>query len=186
MVAVSCRNGHDKTDNVYARGGCKTCAQNRARKQRRETPLEERNAYQREWAQANPGKKRAIQRRYYKANAKKHRAGVRRWQAANRVYYRNQQREYMRRWREQNPGYFSQASRKRQALKHASAVAPFTMEQLAQRMAYWGDRCWLCPDGVFETVDHVKPLSKGGPHMLANLRPACKSCNSSKGNRWPL
>ncbi|WP_425429172.1 HNH endonuclease [Tsukamurella tyrosinosolvens] len=23
----------------------------------------------------------------------------------------------------------------------------------------------------------MKPLSKGGPDMLANLRPACKSCN---------
>ena len=188
MVATVdlCRNGHDKTNNVYVRGGCKTCAKNRAHKQRQETPLEVRNAYQREWVRKNPDKRRTIMRRYYKANTKKHRAGVVRWQAANKDHYRDQQREYMRRWREQNPGYFSQASRKRDALKRSSMVAPFTMSQLTARMSYWGNRCWLCPDGTFETVDHVKPLAKGGPHMLANLRPACKSCNSSKNDRWPL
>lgn len=32
-------------------------------------------------------------------------------------------------------------------------------------------------------MDHVKPLSKGGTHTAANIVPACKSCNSSKGNR---
>jgi 5-methylcytosine-specific restriction endonuclease McrA len=34
--------------------------------------------------------------------------------------------------------------------------------------------------------DHVKPLAKGGAHILANLRPACLSCNRSKRDRWPL
>jgi len=52
-------------------------------------------------------------------------------------------------------------------------------------MSYWGNKCWMC-EGPFEHVDHVKPLSKGGPHILANLRPACASCNASKNDRWPL
>ncbi|WP_461165382.1 HNH endonuclease [Arthrobacter sp. R4-81] len=40
-------------------------------------------------------------------------------------------------------------------------------------------------EGATQT-DHVKPISKGGSHCLANLRPICQSCNSSKGGRWPL
>ena len=27
---------------------------------------------------------------------------------------------------------------------------------------------------------------QGGAHILSNLRPACMSCNSRKGHRWPL
>lgn len=34
------------------------------------------------------------------------------------------------------------------------------------------------------TADHVKPLAKGGPHILANIRPACVSCNSRKHATW--
>jgi hypothetical protein len=34
--------------------------------------------------------------------------------------------------------------------------------------------------------DHVKPLARGGSNWPANLRPACKSCNSRKGARWPF
>lgn len=33
------------------------------------------------------------------------------------------------------------------------------------------------------TLDHVVPLSKGGPHTMSNLRTAHFACNSSKGNR---
>lgn len=33
------------------------------------------------------------------------------------------------------------------------------------------------------TVDHIVPMSKGGPHLLDNLQPAHFSCNSQKGDR---
>ena len=42
------------------------------------------------------------------------------------------------------------------------------------------------PDSA--TLDHVVPLSRGGPHERSNVRPACLSCNSRKQDRinWPL
>ncbi len=56
---------------------------------------------------------------------------------------------------------------------------------IRQKMAYWGNRCWVC-GGPEEHVDHVKPIAKGGPHMLCNLRPICASCNVRKSARWPF
>ena len=35
-------------------------------------------------------------------------------------------------------------------------------------------------------MDHAIPISHGGGHVASNIVPACKPCNSSKGNRWWL
>jgi 5-methylcytosine-specific restriction endonuclease McrA len=42
--------------------------------------------------------------------------------------------------------------------------------------------CWYCGRRA-DTVDHVQPVSRGGTNAAANLRPACRSCNSRRGNR---
>jgi len=73
--------------------------------------------------------------------------------------------------------------RRYRALKRNAFTVPFTNDQLAARMAYWGYRCWMC-SGPATSLDHVKPLNKGGAHLLANFRPACARCNASKGDRW--
>jgi 5-methylcytosine-specific restriction endonuclease McrA len=39
-----------------------------------------------------------------------------------------------------------------------------------------------CPH-LATTIDHIRPVSKGGNSELANLRPMCLSHNSSRGNR---
>jgi 5-methylcytosine-specific restriction endonuclease McrA len=33
------------------------------------------------------------------------------------------------------------------------------------------------------TQDHVRPLTRGGLHLMSNLLPACLPCNQSKGGR---
>jgi 5-methylcytosine-specific restriction endonuclease McrA len=48
---------------------------------------------------------------------------------------------------------------------------------------YWGWRCYLCGVGLTKEsvqLEHRIPLSRGGSNWLANLAPACKSCNSRK------
>lgn len=52
--------------------------------------------------------------------------------------------------------------------------------EIKSRWAMWGGRCYLCGDGATAT-DHVIPLSAGGLHVPANLRPICHTCNSKKG-----
>lgn len=77
------------------------------------------------------------------------------------------------------------SAKRRRARLAGGLVIEFTDEQLAQRMGMFGGRCYICDD-VGPTVDHVKPVIAGGAHCLANMRPACKSCNSIKRDLWPV
>lgn len=52
---------------------------------------------------------------------------------------------------------------------------------IAATLAGQGRVCWIC-GGAAATADHVIPRSKGGDDSQANLRPACLSCNSRRGN----
>ena len=57
---------------------------------------------------------------------------------------------------------------------------------VAAILELYGDKCHLCSKEILPehfSVDHVIPLSLGGSDELSNLRPAHRSCNSSKGNR---
>lgn len=80
--------------------------------------------------------------------------------------------------------HYSNLAKAARRAQRLSTALPFTAEQLQQRLSMYGGRCWIC-GGPGSDADHVKPLSKGGPHILANLRPACRSCNSRKNAQWP-
>ena len=79
------------------------------------------------------------------------------------------------------------ATKVKEVRRKGAPTIPFTAEQLADRLSMFSG-CWMCGCDRDETfhVDHVKPLSKGGWHCLSNLRPACPTCNLSKGAKWPL
>jgi hypothetical protein len=46
-----------------------------------------------------------------------------------------------------------------------------------------GDHCLKCFATSDLTVDHIKPITKGGTLHLSNLQTLCRPCNSRKGNR---
>jgi hypothetical protein len=53
-------------------------------------------------------------------------------------------------------------------------------------LATYGNVCHLRMAGctkVATTKDHVVPYSHGGDDSIENFRPACRSCNSKRGNR---
>lgn len=89
------------------------------------------------------------------------------------------------RWRELHPEKWLEVQRRRRARVREATVVKFSSSDLSLRMSYFGNKCWMC-SGPFEHIDHVKPISKGGSHMLSNLRPACRGCNSSKSAKWPF
>jgi 5-methylcytosine-specific restriction endonuclease McrA len=67
--------------------------------------------------------------------------------------------------------------------RRASVVGP-GLSPLAwvEALRATGNTCFYCSEASKElTVDHVVPLSRGGEDSPANIVPACRSCNSSKG-----
>ena len=134
-----------------------------------------------QWAADHPTSVKAINRRFYDSNQEAQRAAARAWRAANPDKVRQTHRD----WRRANPLADRARGHRRRTRQRQTLTILYSPDQLAQRMAYWGYRCWMC-GGPFESVDHVKPISQGGPDCLANLRPACQSCNARKGSRWPI
>ncbi len=126
----------------------------------------------------NPERERTKIRRWHEQNRERARENRNRWSAANP----EKDRASKRKWEAANSDYMAEKARRRRAVKASALTIWFDQEHLAARMAYWGNRCWMC-GGSFEEVDHVIALHRGGPHCLSNLRPACKSCNSGKSAR---
>lgn len=137
--------------------------------------------YYAEWRKKNAARKKLYDADYYQLNAERIRLQVRERYQWNREEILELTKEYIR----VRPEVHLNHNRAYRARLIGTLVIPFTREQLDAKMQYWGNRCWICK-GLYEQLDHVKPLSKGGPHILANFRPICKSCNCSKNNTWPL
>lgn len=45
----------------------------------------------------------------------------------------------------------------------------------------YGRKCLACGSVEDITIDHIKPIVKGGITVLDNLQPLCRSCNATKG-----
>lgn len=148
----------------------------------------------RRWRARNRDHVLRYQRAQRMANWDRARDSERRWAAANpeKVAARR------RRWAELNPDRLAELNRnsrharrvtilrkRRDRYAATTAVARFTIDELRARLSMFGDLCWMCGAPAVE-VDHVKPIAKGGSHMLCNLRPACRSCNGKKRDRWPV
>lgn len=106
------------------------------------------------------------------------------WQRANPALHTMRVRAWQRENPETTRAHRRASSSRRRARKSSAPTSPFTPAQQAQRADALGNRCWMCGTPEWSHWDHVKPLSKGGAHCLANLRPACASCNLRKSAKW--
>lgn len=96
--------------------------------------------------------------------------------------------------REERRRYVEVKDSKR-ALSHKKRCIKYgcTYEEVRRKVVYQRDgyKCAYCKCDVYmtkgyapnqATIDHVVPLSKGGPHTYNNIVTACQSCNSAKGD----
>lgn len=114
----------------------------------------------------------------YHANPEPHRQRSRAWHEANRRH----DQEVANARRRANVERARLVQKIARARRMKAPRIPFTPEQLLAKVAFWGNQCAYC-GGPFEAVDHVIALNRGGWHCLANLRPACASCNGRKGDK---
>jgi 5-methylcytosine-specific restriction endonuclease McrA len=102
-------------------------------------------------------------------------------------YYANNpdpKRASAKQWAEANSERVRELNRIHQLSRRARKIDQF-IEDVDPNIVYemHGGMCGICEDliqGKFH-VDHVIPLSKGGMHGYANVQPAHKFCNLSKG-----
>lgn len=135
-------------------------------------------------------------RQYNYDNRERRRAMQQLWQERNRDKVRaanrksTQKRKQEKPWlihdqnarnREKfNPELNAKSERKRRARVAGALGDGATLSEL---IAIHGSRCYLCQSSPATEVEHMTPLVRGGSNRPENLRPCCRSCNSSKGNK---
>ena len=93
------------------------------------------------------------------------------------------------RWRYMCDPDFRHHERQRNSEKKARNRQNHTMRlrqgALRQQFAAFNGNCCYCGSADRIAIDHFIPRSKGGPHVLTNLVPACHRCNTSKRDHDP-
>lgn len=159
-----------------------------------EQEKQSRKEYQQAWYQANKDRNAASAARYrakHRGELAAKQAEIRAKrpideQAELRAYKRGYNRGYQAGQRELRQRDNTVSTMKARARRSGVAMDVILPELLAQKLAYYGGKCWICRDRVHQHWDHVKPIAKGGAHILANLRPACARCNMRKSDTWPF
>jgi len=141
-----------------------------AKKFRDENPEKARAIYNK-WAKNNPEKVKELHKKWRSNNTEKTKEMYRSWVVSNREKVRLNNH------------------RRRARISNACGWNYTTEQHVKWRWQMWGNKCWMCGNDARQT-DHVIPLKpnyrkKAGSHWPSNLRPSCKSCNSSKNCRKP-
>jgi len=141
---------------------------------------------------ADPEKARARHTKSYKAHPDKAkaRAAKRRKEAPEKVRgemaeWIKANPEYGANWKKANSDKVAVSNSKRRAAKYANTPLDemLTSTEWLAILAEHNGHCHYCDKEARLTLDHVRPLSKGGKHSKDNVVPACGHCNSSKGNK---
>lgn len=137
------------------------------------------NARDHAWRAAHPEKSKVYSRAWRGANSEQARQHHQKWEQANLELSRSIKAA----WKRNNPDKIAIQNALRRARVAGAQIIEITSEQLESKWHFWGGKCWMCKNNAAQW-DHVIPVSKGGAHCLANLRPSCKPCNQRKGAKW--
>ena len=81
--------------------------------------------------------------------------------------------------------YQCQRTSERKARNRGNHTVRLSKASTAARFADFGNRCAYCGSSDGLIVEHFIPRSKGGPHAIGNILPACQPCNVSKTSHDP-
>jgi 5-methylcytosine-specific restriction endonuclease McrA len=131
-------------------------------------------AYKKQWAEKNKDKVAAhfkkwyavAGRAFYKAHADAYREVKLAWAHRNREHCRLNSEAYR--------------------IRKIAAPGTLTKQQWFEVIAKHDWCCAYCGEPLNHntlSMDHVIPLARGGSHEAANIVPACRACNASKGKK---
>lgn len=125
-----------------------------------------------------------IRSKHYRENNKERvRQWQREWEERNKEYVKERRHQYYLSHKRQH----SQRKRVYRHLKRANC-GKMTSEQIQELLEWQNYRCMYCGTDISNdsTIDHHIAVSQGGSNDITNLVMACRSCNSSKGNKNPF
>lgn len=148
----------------------------------------------RRWRQNNPEKVAAQKKRTYERYKEKLKAYYRRWHQLNKhkrkpltMEQRKAASERACRWAKLNPERALNHNHIRRARIKSNGGAGFFKADKELQLKGQGGNCWWCgkPMGKDVTIEHIRPIVRGGMHDPSNIVLAHKSCNSSKKDKLP-
>lgn len=134
-----------------------------------------RRAYGRAWMRRNPDKAREAMRRWRERHPEADRAARRRHYVANAESVKSAVIAYRR----ANPDVVQTVRRLRRA-RATQAEGSYTVAEWRSLVTRHGGACAYCDRRGPLTADHRVPLARGGTNYIANILPACRSCNARK------
>jgi len=137
--------------------------------------------YNKQWYQENRGQKLEYNRQWYQGNREKRLEYNKQWYQENREH----RLDYKKQYRQENPEKMAVLTAKRRALKRDSipdALTNCPEEKDRVDKIYKLRELLTKATGVQHHVDHIWPLSKGGPHWSGNLQIITAEENLSKGD----
>ena len=135
--------------------------------------------------------KKLRQFRYYQSHKEREAARVKKWAEDNKEKLKLQRKN---RYQNNKEKALSHVHRRR-ARKLGNGVEPYTRTDMLQM---YGHACYLCGKEINLSIsgkigspnwenglhiEHVIPLSAGGPDTLENVRPSHGKCNLNKGTK---
>ena len=112
------------------------------------------------------------------------------YQERYRVNHPDKLSDYYQKIYEENYEYFADGARKRRAMEANVYSEPYRVENILKR---WGTACHLCGEEIDLSVprhakggsdwptglqlDHLIPISQGGPDIIENVKPSHAVCN---------
>ena len=155
-----------------------------------ENNLEKSKATNKAWKENNREKIKETRMAYAKKNCEKIAEKNKLWYEKNRERLIEAKKIYRKNNPERGRGYV----RKRRARKNNNGVEAYTEQQVLE---FYGTDCHICQKPIDLSanravgspgwekalhIDHIIPISKGGPDTIENVKPAHGYCNLSKSN----
>ena len=152
----------------------------------REANKEQIAAYKKVWRDANKEKIAGYRKAFYVANREKELAQCKIWRTENHENVLTKHKIY----HAAHPDEHCARQHKYRAQKAGVNIGD--PKAILAWLKSWKTEtpvaCHYCKKvapGTEMTVDHVIPMSAGGPHDLTNIVVCCPSCNSSKQDKLP-